>query len=64
MSRRLLNRCFLVGREARLELRYDFFRYLALEPENVSQFAVVLFRPDMRVGPGINQLCGDADAVL
>ena len=39
-----------------MKLLRDFLRYFALDSEHVFEVAIVLFRPDVRVSAGVNQL--------
>src|SRR5882724_1769827 len=41
----------------------DLLCYFALQGQNVTEVAVVFFGPKMLICTGINQLCGDADAI-
>ena len=70
-SRLALNGLFLSGCNFIMKLRGDFLRDLALDCEQVIQIAVVLFDPDVGIGPRVDQLrvqmkmrAGPADAAL
>src|SRR5439155_23566868 len=70
-SRLALNGLFLSGCNFDMKLRGDFLRDLALDCEQVIQIAVVLFHPDVGIGPRVDQLrvqmkmrAGPADAAL
>src|ERR1043166_8967556 len=66
-----LNGKFLSGCNFGMKLVSDFLRDLALDCEHVVQIAVILFNPDVGVGPRVDQLrvqmkmrAGSADAAL
>ena len=54
--RRLGDRLLLVKREFGLQLSRDRLRDLALDGEHIRQVAIVSLRPEVRVGPSIDQL--------
>ena len=54
---------FFRAGELRLQGVSDRFRDIALDRKNVREFAIVDFRPKMRVGQGIDQLHIDADLI-
>ena len=55
---------FFRAGELRLQCVGDRFRDIALDRKNVREFAIVDFRPQMRVGQGIDQLHIDADLIV
>src|SRR5437016_2352197 len=55
-GRPALNGRFLSGRDFGVKLLSDFLRNLALDRKQVVQIAIVLFRPDVRVGARVDQL--------
>src|SRR5205814_1883027 len=66
-----LNSHFLSGCNFGMKLVSDFLRDLALDCEHVVQIAVILFNPDVGIGPRVDQLrvqmkmrAGPADAAL
>ena len=61
--RRSLQRGPLAGRKFCPKLIRDGFRDLALNGEYIGQVAIVMFGPNMHVGPGIDELSGHAHAL-
>src|SRR5438105_1753660 len=55
-GRPALNRQFLSSRDFGAKPLSDFLRNLALDRKQVIQIAIVLFRPDVRVRAGVDQL--------
>ncbi len=51
---------FLPG-DRDLHFSRDGLRHIALQSQDISQVAVVSFRPEVLVGGGTNQLCVDAN---
>src|SRR4029453_10340226 len=51
-----LNGKFLRSGDFGIKALCDFLRDLALDREHVFQIAIVLFRPDVRIGVGVDQL--------
>ena len=54
---------FFVGREFCLEGGTDFLREIGLNRKDIGQIAVVIFRPNVLVGVGVDQLDVDAHAI-
>ena len=53
---RFFDRRFLVRRKLGLQLIGDGFGNLALDGKDIGQIAIISLRPEMRVGPRIDQL--------
>src|SRR5438874_11534609 len=56
----VIEKCFFIWRKFRLESGSDFLREIGLNGEYVGQIAVVIFRPNVLVVVGIDQLDVDA----
>src|SRR5258707_12306728 len=59
----LLDDRFLCWRKFRLKLVGNCFRNLALDGKNVIERAMIIFRPQVRVGPGVDHLRADPDTI-
>src|SRR5207248_8040049 len=59
----LLDRGFLRRCKLRLKLVRHCFGDLALDGEDIIQRPMIIFRPKMRVGSGLDQLRADPDAI-
>src|SRR2546426_9460337 len=57
-----LDRGLFPWRQFGLKLIGNRFRDFALDGKDISQLAVVSFRPKMGVAPRVDQLCVDTDA--
>jgi hypothetical protein len=57
------NLSLFVGREGGFELRCDSLRQLTLEREDVLQFAIVLLRPNLCIGIGVDELSVNPHAI-
>ena len=47
---------FFIGRKLRLKSRGNFLREIGLNSEDVGQIAIIIFRPNMFVVVGVDQL--------
>src|SRR5438067_8220078 len=52
----VIEKCFFIWRKFRLESGSDFLREIGLNGEYVGQIAVIIFRPNVLVVVGIDQL--------
>ena len=52
----MLDRLFLIWREVRLESIGDRLGDFALNREHIGQVAIVSLGPQVRIGPGVDQL--------
>ena len=50
-------------RKLRLQSVGDFLRHFALHRENIFEIAIVSLRPQVRIGPSVNELHIDANLI-